>query len=72
MAELEKCVKQNEVSCVVNKVESRQIQYIYDNTHREYPGVGVLAASNRDIWAKVRLFHLLLTFTDYGKRIVQN
>ena len=31
----------------------RQIQYIYDNTLQEYPGVGVLSASNRDIWAKV-------------------
>jgi len=32
----------------------RQIQYIYDNTLQEYPGVGVLSASNRDIWATVR------------------
>ncbi|KAG5652048.1 hypothetical protein H0H81_006468 [Sphagnurus paluster] len=30
----------------------RQIQYIYDNTKGEYPGVGVLTASNRDVWAK--------------------
>ncbi|KAJ3516936.1 hypothetical protein NLJ89_g804 [Agrocybe chaxingu] len=30
----------------------KQIQHIYDNTLQEYPGVGVLSASNRDIWAK--------------------
>ncbi|KAI0352129.1 carnitine acetyl transferase [Trametes cingulata] len=30
----------------------RQIQHIYDNTTKEYPGVGVLTASNRDVWAK--------------------
>ncbi|KAH9951059.1 carnitine acetyl transferase [Amylocystis lapponica] len=29
-----------------------QIQHIYDNTTEEYPGVGVLTASNRDVWAK--------------------
>ena len=33
---------------------TRQLQYIYDNTVQEYPGVGVLTASNRDVWAKVR------------------
>lgn len=31
----------------------RQIQHIYDNTTHEYPGLGVLTASNRDVWAKV-------------------
>lgn len=31
---------------------ARQLQYIYDNTVGEYPGVGVLSASNRDVWAK--------------------
>ncbi|KAH7927338.1 acyltransferase ChoActase/COT/CPT [Leucogyrophana mollusca] len=30
----------------------KQIQYIYDHTTEEYPGVGVLTASNRDVWAK--------------------
>lgn len=30
----------------------RQFQYIYDNTTEEYPGVGILTASNRGIWAK--------------------
>ncbi|EGN96676.1 hypothetical protein SERLA73DRAFT_184805 [Serpula lacrymans var. lacrymans S7.3] len=30
----------------------RQIQHIYDNTAHEYPGIGILTASNRDIWAK--------------------
>ncbi|CDO69773.1 hypothetical protein BN946_scf184766.g18 [Trametes cinnabarina] len=30
----------------------RQIQHIYDNTTQEFPGVGVLTASNRDVWAK--------------------
>ncbi|KAJ7117643.1 acyltransferase ChoActase/COT/CPT [Mycena epipterygia] len=29
-----------------------QIQHIYDNSEGEYPGVGVLSASNRDVWAK--------------------
>lgn len=27
-------------------------QYIYNNTKQEYPGVGVLTASNRDVWAQ--------------------
>ncbi|TFK39911.1 acyltransferase ChoActase/COT/CPT [Crucibulum laeve] len=30
----------------------KQIQHIYKNTLEEYPGVGVLSASNRDVWAK--------------------
>ncbi|OJT06724.1 Carnitine O-acetyltransferase, mitochondrial [Trametes pubescens] len=30
----------------------RQIQHIYDNTTKEYPGIGVLTASHRDVWAK--------------------
>ncbi|TFK85669.1 carnitine acetyl transferase [Polyporus arcularius HHB13444] len=30
----------------------RHIQHIYDNTTQDYPGVGVLTASNRDVWAK--------------------
>ncbi|PPQ72312.1 hypothetical protein CVT26_007269 [Gymnopilus dilepis] len=30
----------------------KQLQYIYENTLEEYPGVGVLSTSNRDIWAK--------------------
>ncbi|KDQ16150.1 hypothetical protein BOTBODRAFT_65067 [Botryobasidium botryosum FD-172 SS1] len=30
----------------------QQIQHIYDNTTREYPAVGVLTASNRDVWTK--------------------
>lgn len=30
----------------------KQIQHIVDNTSQEYPGVGVLTASNRDVWAK--------------------
>ncbi|ESK97823.1 carnitine acetyl transferase [Moniliophthora roreri MCA 2997] len=30
----------------------KQIQEIYDTTKTEYPGVGVLSASNRDVWAK--------------------
>ncbi|KIK61686.1 hypothetical protein GYMLUDRAFT_166051 [Collybiopsis luxurians FD-317 M1] len=34
-----------------NELES-QIQHIYDNTTHLYPGVGVLTASNRDLWAK--------------------
>ena len=34
---------------------SRQLQHIYDNSLGDYPGVGVLTASNRDVWAKVHL-----------------
>ncbi|KAH7914605.1 acyltransferase ChoActase/COT/CPT [Hygrophoropsis aurantiaca] len=30
----------------------KQIQYIYDHTTKEYPGIGILTASNRDVWAK--------------------
>ncbi|KAI0832103.1 carnitine acetyl transferase [Trametes gibbosa] len=30
----------------------KQIQHIYDNTTKEYPGIGVLTASHRDVWAK--------------------
>ncbi|KAG6902596.1 hypothetical protein C0995_014603 [Termitomyces sp. Mi166 len=30
----------------------RQIRYIYENSNGAYPGVGVLTASNRDVWAK--------------------
>ncbi|KAH9479541.1 Carnitine O-acetyltransferase, mitochondrial [Psilocybe cubensis] len=30
----------------------KQIQHIYDNTLEEYPGVGILSASNRDVWAQ--------------------
>ena len=36
----------------------RQIKHIYDNTLEEYPGVGVLAASNRDVWSKVGAIRL--------------
>jgi carnitine O-acetyltransferase len=43
----------------------RQIQHIYDSTAEEYPGVGVLTASNRDIWAKVHLcLHILLAIAE--------
>ncbi|KAG6890020.1 hypothetical protein C0992_003365 [Termitomyces sp. T32_za158] len=30
----------------------RKIRYIYENSNNAYPGVGVLTASNRDVWAK--------------------
>ncbi|KAF9531679.1 acyltransferase ChoActase/COT/CPT [Crepidotus variabilis] len=30
----------------------RQLQLVVDNTTRTYPGVGVLAASNRDVWSR--------------------
>ncbi|KNZ74591.1 Carnitine O-acetyltransferase, mitochondrial [Termitomyces sp. J132] len=30
----------------------KQIRYIYENSNGTYPGVGVLTASNRDVWAK--------------------
>ena len=36
--------------------EHRQIQHIYDNTAKEYPGIGILTAANRNAWAKVRRF----------------
>lgn len=38
----------------------RQIQHIVDNTTREYPGVGILTASNRDVWAQVPQSHTWL------------
>ncbi|KAG5340287.1 hypothetical protein C0989_002303 [Termitomyces sp. Mn162] len=31
---------------------AEQIRYIYENSNGTYPGVGVLTASNRDVWAK--------------------
>ena len=37
---------------------TRQIQHIYENTLKEYPGVGVLTASNRDVWSKVSTIRL--------------
>ncbi|KAF7795054.1 hypothetical protein EIP86_006198 [Pleurotus ostreatoroseus] len=30
----------------------QQLKHIYDNTSHEYPGIGILTASNRDVWAK--------------------
>ncbi|KAI0079400.1 carnitine acetyl transferase [Panus rudis PR-1116 ss-1] len=30
----------------------QQLKHIVENTQQEYPGVGVLTASNRDVWAK--------------------
>ncbi|KAG6909331.1 hypothetical protein DXG01_000931 [Tephrocybe rancida] len=30
----------------------KQIEFIYENSNGTYPGVGVLTASNRDVWAK--------------------
>ncbi|KAJ3488667.1 hypothetical protein NLI96_g2674 [Meripilus lineatus] len=35
----------------VEEIE-KQIQFIVENTKEEYPGVGVLTASNRNVWAK--------------------
>ncbi|KAJ7210553.1 acyltransferase ChoActase/COT/CPT, partial [Mycena pura] len=31
---------------------TKQIQYIVNNSNGDYPGVGVLSANNRDVWAK--------------------
>lgn len=31
----------------------RQINHIYENSAGDHPGVGVLGANNRDVWAKV-------------------
>ena len=45
-----------QILCLID--HTRQIQYIYDNTLQEYPGVGVLTASNRDVWSKVCIIHL--------------
>jgi carnitine O-acetyltransferase len=38
----------------------RQIQFIYDNSNGNYPGIGVLTASNRDVWAKVCVFDCMV------------
>lgn len=60
MTELEKCVPPALLIVSHTNVHYRQIQYIYDSTTEEYPGVGVLTASNRDVWAKVHLsMHVL-------------
>jgi carnitine O-acetyltransferase len=37
---------------VLNNHHHRQFQHIYDATTQEYPGIGVLAANNRNAWAK--------------------
>lgn len=37
---------------------SRQFQHIYDYSACNYPGVGILTASNRDVWSKVNSFPL--------------
>jgi predicted nucleotide-binding protein (sugar kinase/HSP70/actin superfamily) len=55
MTELERCVPIALLHGFKTKIHKRQIQYIYDSTTEEYPGVGVLTASNRDVWAKVYL-----------------
>lgn len=34
---------------------NRQITHILENTAQEYPAVGTLTASNRDVWAKVSI-----------------
>ncbi|PPQ91497.1 hypothetical protein CVT25_013754 [Psilocybe cyanescens] len=44
-------VTENDRILSTSEIE-KQIQYIYENTLEEYPGVGVLSASNRDVWAK--------------------
>ena len=33
----------------------RQITHVLENTTHEYPAIGTLTASNRDIWAKVSI-----------------
>lgn len=63
MTELEKCVPPALLHVVKTNIHNRQIQYIYDSTTKEYPGVGVLTASNRDVWAKVHLIMLVLRDT---------
>ncbi|KAH9930291.1 carnitine acetyl transferase [Fomitopsis serialis] len=35
----------------VDELQS-QIQHIYENTHEEHPAIGLLTASNRDVWTK--------------------
>jgi len=55
MTELEKCVPHALLHVPKTNIRYRQIQHIYDSTTEEYPGVGVLTASNRDVWAKVHL-----------------
>ncbi|KAF7770507.1 hypothetical protein Agabi119p4_6481 [Agaricus bisporus var. burnettii] len=39
-------------SVLGTKELEKQIQYIYDYTTMDYPGAGILTASNRDVWAK--------------------
>ncbi|KAJ7625541.1 acyltransferase ChoActase/COT/CPT [Roridomyces roridus] len=46
----------------------RQIQYIWDNSAGEHPGVGVLSASNRDVWANA---YTELTSSPHNAAIVQ-
>jgi hypothetical protein len=46
---------------------TRQIQHIYDNTLEEYPGVGILTASNRDVWSKVSTIRLSYSLHIQGR-----
>ncbi|KAK0238996.1 acyltransferase ChoActase/COT/CPT [Armillaria nabsnona] len=46
---------------------TKQIQYIYDNGKGHYPGVGILTANNRDVWAKD---YIELTSSSYNADIV--
>lgn len=59
VADLEKYVCPYCRGCCALIMLHRQLQFIYDNTSNDYPGVGVLTASNRDVWAKVRYYAYL-------------
>jgi len=37
----------------IETISTRQLEHVYNNTLHDYPGVGVLTASNRDVWSKV-------------------
>lgn len=50
---------------------SRQLQHIYENSLGDYPGVGVLTASNRDVWAKVRLLKISWMQLNNPRRIIR-
>ena len=56
----------DEMLCLTDN--TRQIQHIYDNTLEEYPGVGVLTASNRDVWSKVCAIQLCSIYVRIQKR----
>lgn len=43
-------------------ISGRQIEHIYTTTQGEHPAVGLLTASNRDTWSKVRSGIVLMSY----------